>query len=143
MSTVLPEDNEPAPRNARSKVSDVSPGAPMDKMLAMSAAFPEDNKSVPPAPPTGASAPVAPPAPKPLARFKVILEEDAAIPPTGLFISANGRPYLLMAGVEAQVPQEVLSVLNDAVTSVPVIDPQTQRVTGYRSRLRFPYRRIE
>jgi hypothetical protein len=77
------------------------------------------------------------------ARFKVVLEEDPAIPPTGLFISANGRPYLLMAGVEAQVPQEVISVLNDAVTSVPVIDPQTQRVQGYRARLRFPYRRIE
>ena len=76
------------------------------------------------------------------ARFTIVLEEDPAIPPTGLFISANGKPYLLMAGVEAQVPREVLSVLDDAVTSVPIIDPQTQRVTGYRSRLRFPYRRI-
>lgn len=76
------------------------------------------------------------------ARFTIVLEEDSAIPPTGLFISANGKPYLLMAGVEAQVPREVLSVLDDAVTSVPIIDPQTQRVTGYRSRLRFPYRRI-
>jgi hypothetical protein len=76
------------------------------------------------------------------ARLKVVLEEDAAIPPTGLFISANGRPYLLMPGVEAAVPPEVISVLDDAVTSIPVIDPQTQRVTGYRQRLRFPYRRI-
>jgi hypothetical protein len=126
MSTMLPEDNESVLRNARSKVSDAPPAPPAS-----------------PVPPTGASAPVAPPAVKPLARFKVILEEDPAIPPTGLFISANGRPYLLMAGVEAQVPQEVISVLNDAVISVPVVDPQTQRVNGYRSRLRFPYRRIE
>jgi hypothetical protein len=80
---------------------------------------------------------------KTVLRVKVVLEEDAAIPPTGLFISANGKPYLLMAGAEAQVPPEVISVLNDAVTSVPVIDPQTQRVTGYRERLRFPYRRID
>ena len=80
--------------------------------------------------------------PKPVLRFKVILEEDPAIPPTGLFISANGRPYLLQAGVEAEVPREVLSVLDDAVISVPTISPQTQQVTGYRSRLRFPYRRI-
>jgi hypothetical protein len=75
-------------------------------------------------------------------RYRIVLEEDSAIPPTGLFISANGKPYLLMAGVEADVPKEVLSVLDDAVTSMPVIDPQTQRVTGYRSRLRFPYRRL-
>ncbi len=87
---------------------------------------------------------IPPPAPAPVkARSTIVLEEDVGIPPTGLYISANGRPYLLMAGVEAQVPQEVISVLNDAVISVPTIDPQTQRVTGYRSRLRFPYRRID
>jgi hypothetical protein len=107
MNTVLPEDDEPTPRNARSKLSDALP-------------------------------PV-----KTAARIKIVLEEDPGIPPTGLYISANGKPYLLMAGVEADVPPEVISVLNDAVTSVPVIDPQTQRVTGYRSRLRFAYRRID
>jgi hypothetical protein len=106
MSTMLPEDDEPTPRNARSKLVD---------------------------------APVV----KTPQRFKIILEEDSAIPPTGLFISANGKPYVLQAGVEAEVPKEVMSVLDDAVTSVPVIDPQTQRVTGYRSRLRFPYRRLD
>lgn len=106
MSTVLPEDNEPISRNAKSKLSD------------------------------------QPASVKTVERVVIILEEDAAIPPTGLYISANGKPYLLMAGVEAHVPPEVISVLNDAVTSIPIIDPQTQRVTGYRSRLRFPYRRI-
>ena len=105
MSTVLPEDNEPVSRNAKSKLSD-------------------------------------PPPVKTVERITIILEEDSAIPPTGLYISANGKPYMLMPGMEAQVPPEVISVLNDAVTSVPIIDPQTQRVTGYRSRLRFPYRRI-
>lgn len=107
MNTVLPEDNEPVSRNARSSLS-------------------------------SAPAPIKIPA-----RVKIVLEEDQGIPPTGLYISANGKPYLLMAGVEAQVPPEVVSVLNDAVISVPTIDPQTQRVTGYRSRLRFPYRRID
>lgn len=106
MSTVLPEDNEPVSRNARSKLVD-------------------------------------PPAVKTVERVTIILEEDPGIPPTGLYISANGKPYLLMAGVEAQVPLEVISILNDAVTSVPIVDPTTQRVTGYRSRLRFPYRRID
>jgi hypothetical protein len=84
----------------------------------------------------------APPAVKTPRRYKIVLEEDSAIPPTGLFISANGKPYLLRAGVEADVPREVLSVLDDALTSVPIIDPQTQRVTGYRERLRFSYRRL-
>jgi hypothetical protein len=110
MSTVLPEDNESAPLNARSKLSDP---------------------------------PSLPPTVKTPKRVRIVLEEDPAIPPTGLFISANGKPYLLMAGVEASVPPEVTSILNDAVTSVPVIDPQTQRVTGYRERLRFPYRRMD
>ena|SRR5215469_6716855 len=88
----------------------------------------------------------APPALPPvqvIKRFRIILEEDPGIPPTGLFIGGNGKTYMLMAGVEASVPQEVISVLNDAVISVPTIDPSTQRVIGYRSRLRFPYRRVE
>ena len=116
MSTALPEDDELAPRNARSSISD----APMRMMPAEAPAAVQTAK-----------------------RFKIILEEDTAIPPTGLFISANGRPYLLMAGIEASVPQEVISVLYDAVISVPIISPQTQQVTGYRSRLRFPYRRVD
>ena len=80
---------------------------------------------------------------KSVIRFRIILEEDSAIPPVGLFVCSNGKTYMLMAGVEASVPREVLSVLDDAVISLPVIDPQTQRVTGYRSRLRFPYRRLD
>src|SRR6516164_4997139 len=116
MSIVLPEDDEPVPRNARSKISDAS----MQMMTAEAPVLVQTAK-----------------------RFRIILEEDTAIPPTGLFISANGRPYLLMAGIDASVPQEVISVLNDAVISVPIISPQTQQVTGYRSRLRFPYRRID
>ena len=106
----------------------------------MSTALPEDDEPV--SRNARSKLSNAPPEVKTPARITIVLEEDPAIPPTGLYISANGNPYLLMAGVEAQVPKEVISVLDDAVTSVPIIDPQTQRVTGYRSRLRFPYRRI-
>jgi hypothetical protein len=116
MSTVL-EDEPPdtsSARNARSKLVDVPAPVKVD----------------------------VPPPVKTAARIKIVLEEDVGIPPTGLYISANGRPYLLMPGVEASVPLEVVGVLNDAVTSVPTIDPQTKRVVGYRSRLRFPYRRV-
>ena len=106
----------------------------------MSTVLPEDNEPV--SRNTRSKLSDVPPPVKTPERIKIVLEEDPAIPPTGLYISANGKPYLLMAGVEAQVPKEVISVLDDAVTAVPIIDPQTQRVTGYRSRLRFPYRRI-
>ena len=106
----------------------------------MSTVLPEDNETI--SRNVKSKLSDTPPPVKTPERFTIILEEDPGIPPTGLYISANGNPYLLMAGVEAQVPKEVLSVLDDAVTSVPIVDPQSQRVTGYRSRLRFPYRRI-
>lgn len=108
----------------------------------MSTALPEDDEPTSRNARSKLSNAELPPVKTPV-RFTIVLEEDPGIPPTGLYISANGRPYLLMAGVEAQVPKEVMSILDDAVTSVPVIDPQTQRVTGYRSRLRFPYRRLD
>jgi hypothetical protein len=34
----------------------------------------------------------------------------------------------------------LLSVLNDALTDTPVIDPITSQVLGYKQRLRYPYR---
>lgn len=76
-------------------------------------------------------------------RVRIILEENDNIPPTGQFIGVNGRGYMLKPGVEAVVPKEILSVLNDAVQEVPDIDPSTQQVVGYRKKLRFPYRVIE
>ena len=121
MSIVLPEDNEPALRNARSKISDVPSQSPRGGPEKVDASLPVQT----------------------VKRVKIVLEEDVGIPPTGLYISANGRPYLLMPGTEASVPPEVVNVLNDAVISVPTIDPQTKRVVGYRSRLRFPYRKID
>lgn len=46
----------------------------------------------------------------------------------------------LRPGEEAAVPVELLSVLNDALTDAPIVDPITSQVLGYRSRLRYPYR---
>ena len=48
----------------------------------------------------------------------------------------------LRPGEEASVPVELLSVLNDALTDSPVIDPITSQVLGYKQRLRYPYRII-
>lgn len=49
----------------------------------------------------------------------------------------------LRSGEEADVPVELLSLLNDAVQDVPIIDPLTSQVLGYKSRLRYPYRIIQ
>ena len=48
----------------------------------------------------------------------------------------------LRPGEEAEVPVELLSLLNDAIQDVPVIDPHTSQVLGYKSRLRYPYRLV-
>lgn len=49
----------------------------------------------------------------------------------------------LRSGEEADVPVELLSLLNDAVQDVPIVDPITSQVLGYKSRLRYPYRIIQ
>ena len=71
-------------------------------------------------------------------RVTIILEDNPEIPPTGQFLSVNGRAYVLRSGEKADVPEELLSVLNDAVMSVPVV--VDDKVVGYRDRMRFPYR---
>lgn len=101
-----------------------------------------------PAKPRAAKPPVEPtpsdepPALKPLRevqRVKIILSENDEIPPTGLFVGLNGRGYLLRPGEEIDVPVGVLEILENAVTSVPQVDPSTRQVVGYRNRLRYPF----
>jgi hypothetical protein len=75
-------------------------------------------------------------------RVRIILEDNDSIPPTGQFFGANGRSYILRPGEEADVPPEVISILDTAVMDTPVVDPTTKQVLGYRQRLRFPYRTI-
>jgi len=46
----------------------------------------------------------------------------------------------LRPGEQASVPVELLTILNDAITDSPVIDPTTSQVLGYKQKLRYPYR---
>lgn len=46
----------------------------------------------------------------------------------------------LRPGEQASVPVELLTILNDALTDTPVIDPITSQVLGYKQKLRYPYR---
>lgn len=75
-------------------------------------------------------------------RVKIWLEENDDIPPTGLPLGHNGTSYIICPGEEVSVPEFLIEVLDHAVMAMPVKDPQTQRVIGYRDRLRYPYRRL-
>lgn len=70
------------------------------------------------------------------------LEENENIPPTGQYIGANGKEYILRPGEPALVPISIIRVLDDAKMSVPQTDPSTRQILGYRERLRFPYRMV-
>ena len=71
--------------------------------------------------------------------FTIILEENDNIPPTGQFFGINGRSFILKPGEKVSVPEGIISILNDAVMSTPIVD-SSNTVNGYRDRLRFPYR---
>lgn len=73
---------------------------------------------------------------------RIILEENENIPPSGQFIGYNGKGYLMKPGEEVEVPETIIEILNHAVQSKPITDPQTRQVIGYRDGLRFPYRVI-
>lgn len=73
-------------------------------------------------------------------RVRIILEENDNIPPTGQFFGVQGIGYMLKPGIEALVPRSIISILDTAVMATPIINPETQQVTGFRDRLRFPYR---
>lgn len=72
----------------------------------------------------------------------IILEENDNIPPTGQFISLNGRTWMLRPGEAVEVPVALTSVLENAVMEVPQIDPISKQIIGYRKKLRFPYRTV-
>jgi hypothetical protein len=75
-------------------------------------------------------------------KVAIVLEENDNIPPTGQFISLNGRTWMLRPGEAVEVPVGLLRVLDDAVQSVPQVDPTTRQIVGYRRKLRFPYRLV-
>lgn len=75
-------------------------------------------------------------------RVRIRLEESENIPPTGLFVGDNGTGYILRPGEELDVPVGVLEILSNAVTSVPIVDPQSLEVIGYRSKRMYPFERV-
>lgn len=75
-------------------------------------------------------------------RVKIILEENDAIPPTGQFFGVNGTGYQIQPGKEVEIPEFLLGVIDNAVTSKPIVNEDGQ-VVGYREVPRFPYRLVK
>lgn len=75
----------------------------------------------------------------PPGRVKITLEENDNIPPTGQFFGINGASFMLRPGVEVSVPAGIVDILDNAIMSVPVKDPNTLQVIGYRNKRRYPY----
>lgn len=73
---------------------------------------------------------------------RIMVEEDPDIPPTGLFVGVNGYGYLLKPGVVIDAPLAVIEVLDNAIVSVPTVNPHTLQITGSRERRRFSYRNM-
>lgn len=81
-------------------------------------------------------------APAKAKRVKIILEENDAIPPTGQFFGVNGTGYQIQPGKEVEIPEFLLGVIDNAVTTKPVVNEDGQ-VVGYRDVPRFPYRIVK
>jgi hypothetical protein len=75
-------------------------------------------------------------------RVMILLEENDDIPPNGLFLGLNGRGYILRPGEKVAVPPGIVEILENAIMSAPILDPQTKQVIGYRDRLKYPFRKV-
>ena len=75
-------------------------------------------------------------------RVKIILDENDAIPPGGQFFGVNGTGYQIQPGKEVEIPEFLLGVIDNAVTTKPILNDDGQ-VVGYRDVPRFPYRIVK
>lgn len=100
-----------------------------------------DDGAAPPLPSRAAASPKPKAKPAAEERICIVLEDNDQIPPGGQFVSAQGKAFLLQPGYPVWVPRSVLDVLDNAITSIPIVDAGNT-VIGYRDRLRMPYRLV-
>ncbi|WP_055128519.1 hypothetical protein [Pseudomonas mediterranea] len=71
-------------------------------------------------------------------RAEITLHDSDRIPPGGQYLGINGIGFLLLPGVRASVPIELLGVLDNAVMTEPVLNDRLQ-VDGKRDVPRLTY----
>lgn len=76
--------------------------------------------------------------PNEVTRTRIILAKNDEVPPSGLFIGHNGVGYKLLPGKEADVPDFLLDILDNAVVKKPVVG-DNGRITGFEDSPRYPY----
>ena len=76
------------------------------------------------------------------AYYKITLDDNENIPPSGQFFQLNGRSWMLKGGATYVIPLGLKEILDNAIESAPQVNPETQQLVGYRNRMRFPYRLI-
>lgn len=75
-----------------------------------------------------------------LVRWRVLLARSGnAADPAFHCVQINGRNYQIRRGQTVDVPPEVVLVLDQAVHSLPIVDPDSSRVLGYQDAHRVPY----
>lgn len=72
-------------------------------------------------------------------RVWITLSDNKNIERGGQFFGVNGASFLLKPGKKAYVPRALTNVLNDAIESVAIVDPDTLGILEYRGVLRYPY----
>lgn len=72
-------------------------------------------------------------------RVWITLSDNKSIGRGGQFFGVNGASFLLKPGKKAHVPRALMSVLNDAIEGIAIVDPDTLDITEYRQVLRYPY----
>lgn len=73
-------------------------------------------------------------------RVKIIIEESDEIPPTGLPLGHNGDQVYVIPGEVVNIPRKFLEILDNAIVSVSMTDPNTKQVIGTRDKRKYPYR---
>lgn len=72
-------------------------------------------------------------------RFVINVQLANDMEPKKIFVSPNGRDFLIERGKDVEVPASVLSVLDDAVMGVAERDPNDENRVVMVDRKRFPY----
>jgi hypothetical protein len=81
-------------------------------------------------------------APEPRHMTRIVLADNPNIPPTGQYFGHNGNGFIIRAGEEVDVPDEIIAILDDAIELVAHTDA-SQKLTGATTkRRRFAYHRV-